>query len=390
MYNNTEYSDARKKLFIKIVFSPFLLTGALTNALIVYKMVKKHWNDLLPIYVHRINFFFGVFLVMFSGIFTTFAVGQEGFFCSLVLFIYLFALLNHIYDIFVLQFDRLVAISKPLYQHAEVTDTIAWKIVLGAKLFTLIILAITSTLEPSLVQYQPCHLCMYVHPAYVITHTVPILAALILTTIVSIYASVMIFKQNKVEPVTFRNKNKNILEYTQENIDGKMEGKDNSDIVQNGLQVCCEEKRRTQACIRENEEIENDGYNDVPTILLNREILVDSIHVIDSNNVEITPRTINDNEISKEIQRVNTERSNSAENFKFKALLISTLKMNLLSLILLVRGLPEVMSFYYMGCYQTPGGCDAYFRMMPGIKFINSYVSLIHPVIVLYMIDTIN
>ena len=332
MYNNTEYSDARKKLFIKIVFSPFLLTGALTNALIVYKMVKKHWNDLLPIYVHRINFFFGVFLAMFSGIFTTFAVGQEGFFCSLVLFIYLFALLNHISDIFVLQFDRLVAISRPLYHHAEVTDTIAWKIVLGAKLFTLIILAITSTLEPSLVQYQPCHLCMYVHPAYVITHTVPILAALILTIIVSIYASVMIFKQNKVEPVTFRNKNKNILEYTQENIDGKMEGTDNSDIVQNGLQVCCEEKRRTQACIRENEvksldlmcleEIENDGYNDVPSILLNGEILVDSIHVIDSNNVDITPRTINGNEISNEIQGVNTERSNSAENFKFKALLI--------------------------------------------------------------------
>ena len=88
-----------------------------------------------------------------------------------------------------------------------------------------------------------------------------------------------------------------------------MEGTDNSDIVQNGLQVCCEEKRRTQGCIGENEvnsldlmcleEIENYVYNDVPTILLNGEILVESIHVIESNNVDITPRIINDHEISK-------------------------------------------------------------------------------------------
>ena len=139
---------------------------------------------------------------------------DDTFICSLSLFISFFARINFVVDIFLLQIDRLLAISKPFYHHAEVTVSISWKIVLSAKLGTLILVTFASLIEPDLVQYQPCHCCIFVHPVNVFLHSIPSLAAFLLTLVVSIFASTKVLKENKIGPTV--NLGSNLMNSTEQ------------------------------------------------------------------------------------------------------------------------------------------------------------------------------
>ena len=213
MYNmtTTKNADVNKKIFI-----PVLAVGVAANALIVFKITKKHWYNLLPIHVYQINIFSGMFLLNLSGTGTALLVAEDTFICSVALFLSFFARLNFVVDIFALQFDRLWAISKPLYHHSEVTSFLSWKIVLTAKIFTLMIVTLASVTEPGLVKYQQCHRCIFVHPVNVWLHSFPALAAFLLTLLVSIFASAKVIKLNKVSPAISLGRNTmNILKQQQ-------------------------------------------------------------------------------------------------------------------------------------------------------------------------------
>ena len=198
MYNMTEEIKAVDQN--RVIFIPVLVVGIAANAGIVFKIVKKQWNSLLPIHVYQITFFSGLFLLTLTGSLTAFFMEEDTFICSLSLFISFFARINFVVDIFLLQIDRLLAISKPLYHHAEVTATISWKIVLAAKLSTLLLVTLASLIEPNLVHYQPCHRCIFVHPVNVFLHSIPSIAAFLLTLIVSIFASTKVLNENKIGP----------------------------------------------------------------------------------------------------------------------------------------------------------------------------------------------
>ena len=87
----------------------------------------------------------------------------------------------------------------------------------------------------------------------------------------------------------------------------------------------------------------------------------------------------------------NDPSKRSAENDRFKAMLVTTLKMNILSLTLLVFVVPrQLLNIYYMSCYQTAGGCEVYLKLLLRISFMQVCVTFVHPFIVLRMIDKIH
>jgi hypothetical protein len=65
MYNITE--TTKDTGWNTKIFIPILAVGVVANAFIVFKVTKKHWNNLLPIYVYQINLFSGLFLLTFFG-----------------------------------------------------------------------------------------------------------------------------------------------------------------------------------------------------------------------------------------------------------------------------------------------------------------------------------
>ena len=73
-----------------------------------------------------------------------------------------------------------------------------------------------------------------------------------------------------------------------------------------------------------------------------------------------------------------------------KTMLISTLKMNLLTMVLVVFIAPRhLLAIYYQSCYLTPGGCDVFFKMFLGISFVQICVTFMFPFIFIRVIDKI-
>ena len=105
MYNITEELKAADRN--RLIFAPVLLVGIAANAIIVFKIGKKHWNNLLPVHVYQINFFFGLFLLTLTGIGTAFFIRENSFLCSSTLFLSFFARIDFVVDLFVLQSTNL-------------------------------------------------------------------------------------------------------------------------------------------------------------------------------------------------------------------------------------------------------------------------------------------
>ena len=75
-YNMTE--ETRNGDFNRLLFTPVLVVGMTGNFFIVFKICKKHWNNLLPVHLHQISFFSDFFLLTSTGLITAWSV-REGF-----------------------------------------------------------------------------------------------------------------------------------------------------------------------------------------------------------------------------------------------------------------------------------------------------------------------
>ena len=71
-----------------------------------------------------------------------------------------------------------------------------------------------------------------------------------------------------------------------------------------------------------------------------------------------------------------------------RSMLVSTLKMNLLTLVLLLFIVPRhLLIIYYSSCYLIAGGCDAYLILFDRVAFLQSCVTFILPAILAKMMD---
>ena len=417
---------------------------------------------------------------------------------------FFFARINLVVDIYALQFDRLWAISMPLYHHSEVTSSLSWKIVISAKIFTLLIVILASVTEPSLVKYQQCHRCIFVHPVNVWLHSFPALAAFLLTLAVSIFASAKVIKLNKVSPAISIGRNTtNILEQQQRNHGEIEKQKHQVDVVKPGVKVSqanwvnkahlleilneidCQADVRfqgvsqsvnTNGSNKEKAERTNVDLTEKAETLTESELcmvrnnipykahLLNELHDVESCEIDFpmpstssysktqakTERNTNktedipkhpgweNNEERKDHTRIRKEdnihegcvketplldilrkveisddksyrTSNQISSIRnkegqrlrnnvdltrmrghCKTMLVSTLKMNLLTMVLVVFIVPRhLLAIYYKSCYLTPGGCDEFFKMFLGISFMQICVTFIFPFVLIRVIDKI-
>ena len=71
-------------------------------------------------------------------------------------------------------------------------------------------------------------------------------------------------------------------------------------------------------------------------------------------------------------------------------MLMRTLKMNLVTLVLMVFIVPRhLLTIYSINCYLTPGGCDQYLKWFNKVGFLQICVVIILPAILTKMIDKI-
>ena len=196
-YNMTE--ETRAGDFNRLLFTPVLVVGMTANLFIVFKISKKHWNNLLPVHLHQISFFSDFFLLTSTGLITAWSVREETIFSVFILLCLFFARINFIVDILHFQLDRLLAIMKPYYHRSKVTITLSSKIVLATKIFTILVVTLSSIFDPGLVLHNFCYRCIFVRPSSVFLHSVPSLLCFLITSVVSIIASTKMFCGRKEE-----------------------------------------------------------------------------------------------------------------------------------------------------------------------------------------------
>ena len=197
-YNMTE--ETRAGDFNRLLFTPVLAVGMAANLFILFKISKKHWHDLLPVHLHQICFFSDFFLLTSTGLITAWSVREETTFSVIILLCQFFASINFIVDILHFQLDRLLAITKPCYHRSKVTITLSSRIVVAAKIFTILVVTSSSILDPGLIHHNLCYRCIFVRPSSVFLHSAPSLLCLLLTLVVSILASTKVVCGRKYEP----------------------------------------------------------------------------------------------------------------------------------------------------------------------------------------------
>ena len=178
-----------------------LLFCGLSNAAIVGRIWKKNRKDVRPLHVYQMNYFTGISFVCLVG--SLVLAGDSlsiGSFCPALLVSY-FLSINNIYDIVILQLDRLLAVSKPLYYKSRVHTGISIKTVFFSKLFPVMFTCVGSIIDPVFIHCPVCTRCIYVHSVNVYTVAYPSLAAILLTLVVSIYVSIKANKLNSIQPI---------------------------------------------------------------------------------------------------------------------------------------------------------------------------------------------
>ena len=89
-------------------------------------------------------------------------------------------------------------------------------------------------------------------------------------------------------------------------------------------------------------------------------------------------------------KKLKREAKSHAENACVKSMLVSTMKMNLVTLVLIVFIVPRhLLTIYYTSCYLTPGGCDEYLKLFNKVGFLQICVVIILPAMLTKMIDDI-
>ena len=181
----------------RILFGSLFSIGIITNAVIIYKIIKSKLGDFKPVHVYQINFFSGLTMIKISGILLTFFTDEKGTISVMCHILMFFSRLNIIHSIMIQQLDRFAAIQNPLRHHSEVTVSLAFKIVSVQKILSIFIVTMASIFDPSVVQYQLEEHLTLVRPVNIYTCAFPSILVFFATLAVSAFASFQIFQLNK-------------------------------------------------------------------------------------------------------------------------------------------------------------------------------------------------
>ena len=95
-----------------LIFSLFLLGSCLSNLAIIVRILGKYWKGLRPVHVYLLNYFAGLSLHALAGVLTvhehlvTLTPGTSICIHAVIIFC---ARVNMVYDIIIMQMDRLLA-----------------------------------------------------------------------------------------------------------------------------------------------------------------------------------------------------------------------------------------------------------------------------------------
>ena len=427
-----------------IIFGLLLTFGIITNVIIIFKIIMKNVGNFKPLHVYQINFFCSLLVIKGTSILVVFFLTKEGTLRSMILVLLYFGRINLIFSIFIQQYDRLIAIKNPFYHNSEVTINLAYKMVASQKVLAILVVAVGSLLDEAQIKYQRCINCVHVRPVSIYTSTYPFLMAFLITLAVSIYASyqiIRLYKSNKVWPtvrktqenevdtkarkVTVKEQmirnitnNEDSANIEEDPVETTPTGKDtikdqsSSDILTNNKIILHRSKTlNKQEIILATKELivptlvskENklDMIGKVSIIDIaekNRNKAVDvEINVEDSNSGTST-KSVDCQEILREIEN-NSTNVNLNLNFQreakaqkaFKMMLLKTLKINMITLMIFIYIVPKhILILHYQSCYESQEGCTKFEEYFTKVSFLQFFVSLIHPLIVLKLTEDLN
>ena len=327
--------DSWEAMIQKILFGSLFSIGIVTNSIIIYKIIKSKLGDFKPVHVYQINFFSGLTMIKISGILLTFFTNEKGTVSVLCHILMFFSRLNIIHSILIQQLDRFAAIQNPLRHHSEVTVSLSFKIVSVQKILSILIVTMASIFDPSVVQYQLEEHLTLVRPVNIYTCAYPSILVFFVTLAVSAFASFQIFQLSK------RNRANRVQPSTNMTAARQLNARN----------------------LGAQEEIE---------------IRVESVNNIDLRGIL---RELESQQSTREV----TQQQNNSQDQTTK-MLMSTLKMNIITLILFIYIIPtQLLNILNNSCYEDEEGCTTYNQYFFKFAFVQFCVTFIHPLLVLCM-----
>ena len=424
MYNITE--SIKSGDYNRIVFTPLLIASMAANLFILFKITKKHWNNFLPLHLHQINFFFNFFIITSGGLVTAWSVREDTPFSVFILFFMFFVQINFIAAILLLQIDRLLAIASPYFHKSDITTSLSCKVILASMIFTFLVAISATMLDPGLVLHQSCYRCIFVCPSSVFLHSLPSLVSFLLTLVVSILATVKVHEQIKVEPVIMLNTVSSQLQETQERknapsknltSEGSLDEETLNGILDDvgPLQQCSSSLRNERKlksrnskknihreAVRSNETEIQSTNDQVSTDASSQDIKEYEEETMSESEEDqeekISAKKFMEEFSSKNKELVHIDRKKTETNISRnimkddqRKMLRSTLKMNLVTIALLLFILPRhCLAIHYYQCYVTQGNCTNYLLLFNKAAFLQLCVTFTLPLIVSRLVDQIS
>ena len=357
--------------FQKIVIGIILAFVMASNFGIAVFILKKKFADLKAMNIFQSNYFVGLGLISITAMYVVVSDSPSdvGEICPKKFLKYLFDV-SSILDIFILQLDRLVAIGYPYYYNETMSALVAVKIASISKLISLIIDVTANTIDPVYIYCPECGKCNFVTSVNVYTTCYPALAVFLLTFLVSIYVSKVLYKINAVQPVVqlpVISQQNDVLPSTSETDGLEMKPDHNS----------YNETEMVQEINIDHLLREMKGKSKRHGLLLNMDA--------PSTSRDCSSRVI----ANVENAAGNNLSSADTQDTTNKVILRKTLKMNLLTLALIFILVPtQVMIIFHKNCDDSLGECDFLFNFVLGTMMVQLFAGFIHPLVVLWVLET--
>ena len=318
----------------KILISLVILFCGVANTAIVGRIFKQNRTELRPFHVYQMNYFTSISLTAFVGVLI---LGRETFsfrgFCPGILLSY-FLSISSIYDIFILQVDRLLAVRAPYFYKSRVHLAVSVKAVVAAKVFSLAITIVASIINPIFVYCPACLRCVYVQSVHIYTVSYPVLVTMLITIVVSLYFSIKTNETNSIQP--------------QVNLQ---------------MQSCSNARTSNQPSC--SDQIASGSLEDQEESI--------SISQMITQMEQLPIETAGEH-----VQAVTISRD----------MLMKTLKMNLLTLTLLFLRVPiQVLTIIYEKCDDSLGECDFCFNIMTIMNILQLLIGFLYPIIVMVILE---
>ena len=181
-------------LCVRLIFGTILAFVVALNLYITLVIIKKNYSDIKPMNIFQANYFAGLGLQNLTGIFIIYKnLENTGEVCPKEFLRYLFTVMN-IYDIFILQLDRLIAIKYPYLYDEYMDRKMALRILTLSKIVSIAIALIASVIDPIFIYCPACARCLFTRSVNVYTVSYPALVTVVFTLVVSVLACQLLFE----------------------------------------------------------------------------------------------------------------------------------------------------------------------------------------------------